>query len=89
MFIGGVYFLETKRLIKRQMRKENKTIRSAKQASAASASKYYSVENEGETEIEDMLEVETEEDQEDTKVTSSITFASKSFQQLTNTFKNL
>ncbi|GBO43184.1 Transcription factor CP2-like protein 1 [Araneus ventricosus] len=58
-------------------------IRSAKQASAASASNYYSVENEGETEIEDVMEVEMKEYQEGTKDRSYSTFASKSFQQPT------
>ncbi|GBM73278.1 hypothetical protein AVEN_158153-1 [Araneus ventricosus] len=65
------------------MRKEQNTIRSARQASAASASNYYSVENEGVTKIEDVMEVEREEDQEGTKEGPYTTFASKSFQQLT------
>ncbi|GBN02263.1 hypothetical protein AVEN_209041-1 [Araneus ventricosus] len=85
MFIGSVDVPETKRLKKLQMRKEQNTIRSSKQASAASASNYYSVENEGETEIEDAMEVKTAEDQEGTKDGPYTTFASKSFQQPTLT----
>ncbi|GBN33389.1 hypothetical protein AVEN_131634-1 [Araneus ventricosus] len=50
MLIGCFDVLETKRLRKHQMLKEQNTIRSAKHASADYASNYYSVENEGETE---------------------------------------
>ena len=79
MLIGSVDVRETKRLKKRQIRKEEETIRLAKQASAASYSSY-SVEYEDETEIEDVMEVETEEDQQDTKDDASYTFASRYLQ---------
>ncbi|GBM50947.1 hypothetical protein AVEN_114600-1 [Araneus ventricosus] len=79
MFIGSVDDSETKRLKERQMRKEQNTILSAKQATSGFTSNYYSVENAGETEIENGMEVKTEEDQESTKHGPYTTFASKSF----------
>ncbi|GBL90864.1 hypothetical protein AVEN_27978-1 [Araneus ventricosus] len=83
MFIGSVDAPE--RLKKHQMRKEQNTIRSAKKASAASASNCYSVENYGETEIEYVMQVERKEDQEGNKDEPYTTFASKYFQQPTLT----
>ncbi|GBO15637.1 hypothetical protein AVEN_175110-1 [Araneus ventricosus] len=62
---------------------EQNTILPAKQTFAASASNNYSFGNEGETEIEDVMEVETEEGQEGTKDASYTPFEFKSFQQPT------
>ncbi|GBM24911.1 hypothetical protein AVEN_23445-1 [Araneus ventricosus] len=55
MVIGSADVPETKRLKKRQMRKEKNNICSAKQGSSASSSNYNLVEDEGETEIEDLM----------------------------------
>ncbi|GBM68925.1 hypothetical protein AVEN_207178-1 [Araneus ventricosus] len=85
MFIGSVDVPETKRLKKHQMRKEHNTICCAKQVSAASVSNYYSVENEEEAEIKEVMEVETLEDQEGTKDGPYTIFARKSLQQPTLT----
>ncbi|GBN03037.1 hypothetical protein AVEN_181056-1 [Araneus ventricosus] len=61
MFIGSADVPETKRLKKRQMRKEENNIRSANQGSSASSSNYNLVEDEGETEIEDVTVMDLSE----------------------------
>lgn len=70
MSIGIVDIIETKRLQKRQIRKEKDAIRSAsKQASPASTSSH-SLDHEGENEKEGVMDIEWVEDETNTKHTS-------------------